>query len=517
MPPKASSSKAPLKVVASPKAPLDAAKKSDDYVPSSRPSAWGPFSDFAGAQDGKFFDIVPKHVDREKRPGESTLPKPTLRGWLLSALSLAHVWASPNTVWSAIALAMYFLVPFDLSKTGAAAKGPVTAEFFVERFPLWFFVTFGYTAFFHVSLYSGFVAWAKRGFIKDRTYRWSKTLHNCFWSLSGVAIWVAFENVFCFLWATDRLKYMSDAEAFSTSAGMLRFFAGLALIPLWRDSHFYFAHRLLHVQGIYKQVHALHHRNTDIEPFAGLSMHPVEHLYYYACILPNLLCFASPFHMLWNGAHLLLAPGASHSGFEDHFQADAFHYMHRAFLLLSRRTPQIGGDTLSTPPPPPHRTDRYFECNYAGLNAAMLDVAFGTFKEKFDEYNSKGNEYEKDKKKQVSERADAKSNLLVLKNWSVDFVAYLIVGLACMGAWLWWPNSGKLSSEEAIVPALLAGFGPVAFAFIFDFLSSADYTGSGTSILKHGYLAAFLNLGIGTLFCSVPITLGVYWAVMAPQ
>jgi hypothetical protein len=58
-------------------------------------------------------------------------------------------------------------------------------------------------------------------------------------------------------------------------------------------------------------------------------MHPIEHLYYYSCILPNLVpYFCSPFAFLWNGVHLLLAPGASHSGFEDHFQADGFHYMH---------------------------------------------------------------------------------------------------------------------------------------------------------------------------------------------
>ena len=67
-------------------------------------------------------------------------------------------------------------------------------------------------------------------------------------------------------------------RAWASPWGVARFIAGLALIPLWRDSHFYFAHRLLHVQGVYKQVHALHHRNTDIEPFAGLCMHPVEHL-----------------------------------------------------------------------------------------------------------------------------------------------------------------------------------------------------------------------------------------------
>lgn len=66
----------------------------------------------------------------------------------------------------------------------------------------------------------------------------------------------------------------------------------------------------------------------DIEPFAGLSMHPIEHLYYYACILPNLLPGISPFAFVWNGMHLLLAPGASHSGYEDNFQSDQYHYAH---------------------------------------------------------------------------------------------------------------------------------------------------------------------------------------------
>ena len=38
------------------------------------------------------------------------------------------------------------------------------------------------------------------------------------------------------------------------------------------------AHRLLHISALYRFVHSLHHRNIDIEPFSGLSMHPVEHL-----------------------------------------------------------------------------------------------------------------------------------------------------------------------------------------------------------------------------------------------
>ena len=34
--------------------------------------------------------------------------------------------------------------------------------------------------------------------------------------------------------------------------------------------------RFIHIRALYKHIHAVHHRNTDIEPFAGLSMHPIE-------------------------------------------------------------------------------------------------------------------------------------------------------------------------------------------------------------------------------------------------
>ena len=54
---------------------------------------------------------------------------------------------------------------------------------------------------------------------------------------------------------------------------------------MYRDFHFYWAHRFIHIRALYKYVHSLHHRNTDIEPFAGLCMHPIEHLYYYSLSL----------------------------------------------------------------------------------------------------------------------------------------------------------------------------------------------------------------------------------------
>ncbi len=106
---------------------------------------------------------------------------------------MRHVWASPNTIWSAIALIMYFAFPYDLSPNSVASKAPLSVEFFKERGPLWFFVTFGYTGFWHVTLY--FLEWAKRPFILDRIYNWKKVFHNIFYSVVGIIIWIAFGSL----------------------------------------------------------------------------------------------------------------------------------------------------------------------------------------------------------------------------------------------------------------------------------------------------------------------------------
>lgn len=148
---------------------------------SSSSKVW--YTPFAGGQNLKFFKIVPSYVDRKEEPGYSILPKPTYWDWIYSAITLHHVWASPNTIWSAIALGMYFYFPYDLSSSSVASKGPITLDFFYARFPLWFVVTFGYALYWHVTLY--YLNWADRPFIPNRVYNVPKVLHNIFYSLSG--------------------------------------------------------------------------------------------------------------------------------------------------------------------------------------------------------------------------------------------------------------------------------------------------------------------------------------------
>ena len=159
------------------------------------------------------------------------------------------------------------------------------------------------------------------------------------------------------IWATGKMEYVPDSKMFSVEWALankttiLINIFWMNAIPIWRIVHFYFAHRFLHIRAVYTYVHSLHHRNYDPEPFSGITMHPVEHLYYYSCIFFPSLCFGnlSPFLFHWNFVHLMFSPCAGHSGWEDHWQADQFHYIHH----------------------------QKFECNYGGSEVINLDGAFG--------------------------------------------------------------------------------------------------------------------------------------------
>ena len=278
---------------------------------------------FAGSgPNGSFFES-PAWVDRTKRPGltsqtEAVAPP----GWWIPLVTGKFLFFSPNLVWLAIALGDYFLFPYDFQ----AAKSLDQLDWVLFRFAVNFVITFGYFGFWHCVLY--ILGWSERPFMSNRKYRVSKVLHNMFYTLMGVIQFTLWEAIFMHCYATNRLPYMSDEQAFSSTWNTTMFVLAAFWVPLYREFHFYFAHRFIHIKALYKYVHSLHHRNTDIEPFAGLCMHPIEHLYYYACVGPSLLVFASPFAFMWNGVHLLISPAASHSGWEDHFQSDQYHYLH---------------------------------------------------------------------------------------------------------------------------------------------------------------------------------------------
>ncbi len=176
---------------------------------------------------------------------------------------------------------------------------------------------------------------------------------NMFWSLgSGVGFWTAYEALM--FWAMAN----GYAPVLAWSANPVWFVALFLLTPVWISFHFYWIHRLIHWPPLYKSVHALHHRNTNVGPWSGLSMHPVEHLIFFSSILIHFVLAAHPIHILFHMQHQALTAATSHTGFEGMLVKD------KNRLALGTFHHQM------------HH--RYFECNYGNLEMPW-DKWFGSF------------------------------------------------------------------------------------------------------------------------------------------
>ena len=181
----------------------------------------------------------------------------------------------------------------------------------------------------------------------------SQVRDNMFWTLgSGVAVWSGYETLL--LWAMAN----GYAPMLTWAANPVWFVLMFALIPIWESFYFYWIHRMLHVPFLYRRVHSVHHRNINVGPWSGLSMHPVEHLIYLGSVLIHFIVAAHPAHILFHLQYYTLTAVTTHSGFEallvkdkDRLKLGTFHHqMHH----------------------------RYFECNYGSLEIPW-DKLFGSF------------------------------------------------------------------------------------------------------------------------------------------
>ena len=202
------------------------------------------------------------------------------------------------------------------------------------RFVLNYVYAFAYYAFFLVTLY-GF-SLSKRKFLPGSFPTVGNLAHDLwYWSLAIVQ-WTFFEVCVMRCWAAGILPYAKDEEIAQSPSLIAWNVLWIFLVPIWRDTHFYFAHRFLHIRAVYKYVHSLHHRDMDPEPFSGMCMHPVEHLYYFSnALLPLVGLWSasayaglSPLVFGWLFTHLCIAPGCGHSGWEDHFYANFVPCLH---------------------------------------------------------------------------------------------------------------------------------------------------------------------------------------------
>lgn len=287
-----------------------------------------------GTVNFSFFQ-APSWVDLSLPPGTTSQEKMNLEHPKLWSIVTGHsIVFSPNLIWISVAAFVYIFFPYDME---AAKEESWKMQWFWNRALLNATMMLIYYGFWHSVLYG--LGWASRPFAQGRVYRWSKVCHNIWYCLLGTLQWTAWEMVMVHLYATGRIGYQRNDKILASWKGFANFFACTIFVPVFREIQFFFAHRLIHCRCLYKYIHSLHHRNTDIEPFSGLCMSPSEHLYYISSIAPSVYWHASPFQFLWNGIHLVLSPGASHSGWEDHWHSDQFHVAHHRYFECNYGTP----------------------------------------------------------------------------------------------------------------------------------------------------------------------------------
>ncbi|MEQ8666993.1 MAG: sterol desaturase family protein [Rhodospirillales bacterium] len=188
---------------------------------------------------------------------------------------------------------------------------------------------------------------------KSRVFHFNdQVLDNMFWTLaSSVPIGALTE---CLMWWAYANGY---ATMITLTENPVWFIALMILVPLWGGFHFYWYHRLFHVEPLYRWWHSWHHKNINVGPWSGHAMHPVEHVGLYSDSLIYLLIPAHPVHVLMQIMLHTLGGPVSHTGYDEVRVGgarlrvgDFFHQLHH----------------------------RYFDCNY-GVLEMPWDRMFGSF------------------------------------------------------------------------------------------------------------------------------------------
>jgi sterol desaturase/sphingolipid hydroxylase (fatty acid hydroxylase superfamily) len=171
-----------------------------------------------------------------------------------------------------------------------------------------------------------------------------QTWDNVFFSIvSGCTIWTAYEVLALWGYANGMWPMITLRE--SPVYFVLLMFGTL----IFRHVHFYLIHRLIHFKPLYRISHYVHHKNVNVGPWSGLSMHPLEHLLYFSGVLIHFIVPSHPVHAIFHLMHAGLAPASGHSGYhayevgspkEDGERpvlevGDYYHYLHHRYFTVN--------------------------------------------------------------------------------------------------------------------------------------------------------------------------------------
>jgi sterol desaturase/sphingolipid hydroxylase (fatty acid hydroxylase superfamily) len=167
-------------------------------------------------------------------------------------------------------------------------------------------------------------------------------LDNAFRCLvSALPVWTAYEVLYVWAAANGKVPYITFQDH------PVWFVAWLILIPVVRETHFYFTHRSIHWKPLYRTIHYIHHLNINPGPWSGLAMHPLEHLIYFSVPLLLFIIPSNLWHMLFITQQLATGPASGHLGFEGPLFngklviGDYFHYLHHKHFTCN-----FGGTTV---------------------------------------------------------------------------------------------------------------------------------------------------------------------------
>ena len=130
------------------------------------------------------------------------------------------------------------------------------------------------------------------------------------------------------------------------------------VVPVIHEFHFYCIHALIHRPFLYKHVHSVHHNSVNPSPWSSLSMHPVEHLAYFATILYHLILPSNPIVAIYQLHFAGFGAVPGHVGFD--------------------KVELTEGRTINSGAYIHYLHHKYFEVNY-GDGLIPLDKWFGTF------------------------------------------------------------------------------------------------------------------------------------------
>ena len=129
------------------------------------------------------------------------------------------------------------------------------------------------------------------------------------------------------------------------------------LVPAIHEVHFFCIHWLIHTPFLYKHIHSVHHNSINPSPWSSLSMHPIEHVFYFGEVLWHLVLPSNPVAFMFNMHAVGFGALNGHIGFEklevtEETAIDSHAYAH-------------------------YLHHKYFEVNYGADGIIPLDKWFG--------------------------------------------------------------------------------------------------------------------------------------------